>query len=207
MNFPQPICLGVTGGIACGKTEAGQILSAKGMNVLDSDALAHELMKKGRPVFNDVTEAFGNGILTADGEIDRKRLGRRVFNDPSARETLNRLVHPAVIAAATEWIQQSRSAGEECAVLVPLLFETGWTDGWSSVVCIAADEETVFRRLEKRGLNRDEAKQRIAAQMPLEEKAARSDFIIENNGSLDEFRQRINRLMKTLRCRTRTGNE
>lgn len=201
MNFPQPICLGVTGGIACGKTEAGHCLSAQGFRVLDSDFLAHELMKRGRTVFQKVIGEFGRGILAGDGGIDREVLGRLVFNDPAARERLNRLVHPAVIEAGSEWVQDCRSAGADCAVLVPLLFEAGWTTGWDAVLCITANEQIVFQRLEKRGLNRDEACRRIAAQLPQQEKAARSDFYIENNGTRDELERRIRCLLETIRQR------
>jgi dephospho-CoA kinase len=206
MNFPKPICLGVTGGIACGKTEAGHCLSAQGLRVLDSDFLAHELMKKDRPVFRNVVKEFGRGILADDGGIDRSALGARVFNDPAARETLNRLVHPAVIDAGSKWIRDCRAAGADCAVLVPLLFEAGWTADWDAVLCITADEETVLQRLENRGLSRDEARRRMAAQLPQQEKAARSDFSIENNGMRDELEQRISCLLETIRQR-RTKHE
>jgi dephospho-CoA kinase len=199
MNFSQPICLGVTGGIACGKTEVGQILSAKGLKVLDSDFLAHELMKKGNPVFQDVVKTFGSEILTVSGGIDRNRLGQRVFNDSVAREKLNRLVHPAVIDSAAKWIKKCQSANMDCAVLVPLLFEAGWTGDWSAVVCITADQEIVYQRLEARGLDRNAANRRIAAQMPLKEKTIRSDFVIENNGTLEELKQQVDSLIETLR--------
>lgn len=203
MNSPQPIILGITGGIACGKTETGRILSSEGFKVLDSDFLAHELMKPGRPVYGQVVDRFGTDILADGGEIDRIRLGAKVFADPAARQDLNRLVHPAVIREGNEWIAECREGGEDAAVLVPLLFEAGWADGWDAVVCVTAPEEQVFQRLEKRGLPQQEARRRIAAQLPQAEKAARADFIIENDGTLDALRLRITELIEKIRCEKR----
>jgi len=105
MNSPQALILGITGGIACGKTETGRILSAEGFKVLDSDFLAHELMGKGRSVYAAVVKHFGDAILAEDGEIDRAKLGKKVFADPQVREALNRLVHPAVDQAWRQWLQ------------------------------------------------------------------------------------------------------
>jgi len=195
MTSQQSIILGITGGIACGKTEAGRILSAGGFKVLDSDLLAHELMAKGQPVYQKVIEHFGADILAEDGEVDRAKLGEKVFSDPQAREALNRLVHPAVITAAQEWIAECRAARQDAAVLVPLLFEAGWTQDWDAVICVTASEEQVLQRLEKRGLSAGEARKRIAVQMPAAEKEARADFSIENNESLEALRSGIlNRL-------------
>jgi dephospho-CoA kinase len=199
MNSSRSIILGITGGIACGKTETGRILSSEGFKVLDSDFLAHELMGKGRPVCGKVIDCFGDSILAASGEIDRAKLGEKVFSDPQARETLNRLVHPAVIQAANEWIDECREAKEDAAVLVPLLFEAGWTEGWDAVICVTAPEEQVFQRLEKRGVSKNEADKRIAVQMPQPEKAARADFIIENGGTPDALRSRTIDLVEKIR--------
>ena len=199
MNSSRSIILGITGGIACGKTETGRILSSEGFKVLDSDFLAHELMGKGRPVYGKVIDCFGGSILDESGEIDRAKLGAKVFSDPQARETLNRLVHPAVIQAAADWIRECRAAQEDAAVLVPLLFEAGWTEGWDAVICVTAPEEQVFRRLEKRGISNSEAGKRIAAQMPQPEKAARADFIIENGGTPDALRSRTIDLVEKIR--------
>lgn len=207
MNSPQAVILGITGGIACGKTETGRILSAEGFKVLDSDFLAHELMAKGRSVYAAVVKYFGDEILAEDGEIDRARLGKIVFADPQAREALNRLVHPAVIKAAKEWIEECREAQEDAAVLVPLLFEAGWTEGWDAVICVTAPEEQIFQRLEKRGMSNEEARNRIAAQMPQPEKAARADFIIENGGTPDALRSRIAGLVEEIRCEKRKSYE
>ncbi len=203
MNSSHPILLAVTGGIACGKSEAGRLLASGNVQVLDTDSLAHELMRKGRPVHQRVVETFGDEILAPDGEIDRAALGAQVFADARKRETLNGLVHPAVMEAADEWAAHCRAADEDAAVLVPLLFETGWTTGWDAVVCIAANEETVFQRLEKRGLSREEARRRIAAQMPLKEKTARADFVIENNGTLEELSNALSGILAALRGQQR----
>jgi len=203
MNSPQSIILGITGGIACGKTETGRILSSEGFKVLDSDFLAHELMGKGRSVYAAVVDYFGDEILAADGEIDRVKLGKKVFDDPTAREALNRLVHPAVIAAGQEWIAVCCEAQEDAAVLVPLLFEAGWTKGWDAVICVTAPQDQVLQRLEKRGMLKETARKRIAAQMPQSEKAARADFVVENGGTPEMLRSRIMSVVEKIRCEKR----
>ena len=207
MNLPHSIVLGITGGIACGKTETGRILSSEGFKVLDSDFLAHELMGKGRSVYVAVVNRFGNTILAEDGEIDRAKLGKTVFADQTAREALNQLVHPVVIAAANEWIERCREAQEDAAVLVPLLFEAGWTDGWDAVICVTAPEEQIFQRLEKRGLSGDAARSRIAAQMPQAEKAGAADFVVKNDGTLEILRSRIKDLIEVIRVEQRKNYE
>jgi dephospho-CoA kinase len=198
MRSHSSIILGITGGIACGKTETGRILAEAGFDVLDTDSLAHDVMKAGTSTFKQVVKQFGKSILNPDGEMDRTQLGRLVFADSSAREALNRLVHPAVIKAAEQWKAERK---RESAILVPLLFEAGWTEGWDAVVCVSADEDVVFQRLEKRGLNREEARQRIAAQMPRAEKETKSDFIIRNNKTLDALRKETLNVLERIRSR------
>jgi len=201
MTSHQSIILALTGGIACGKSEAGRILAKEGFSVLDTDILAHEVMTAGSPVFEKVLERFGTSIVGTDGEIDRAELGKIVFGDPPAREAINRLVHPAVIEAAEKW---EKSRVGDAAVLIPLLFEAGWTTGWDAIICISADEQCVFQRLEKRGLSEEDARKRIAAQMPLREKEKRSDFILKNNETLDALRNETLAVLDAIRSR---GND
>jgi dephospho-CoA kinase len=201
MTSHQPIILALTGGIACGKSETGRILVEEGFAVLDADTLAHDVMAAGTTVFQRVAERFGDGVVGENGELDREVLGRIVFSDPAALSDLNALVHPAVIEEAEKWKARQRG---DCAVLIPLLFETGWTEGWSAIVCVSADEETVFQRLEKRGLSREAARKRIAAQMPLSEKKKRADFIIRNNDTLDELREKTKAVLTAIRSRGKT---
>ncbi len=201
MTFQKPIIFALTGGIACGKSEAGRILSAEGVSVLDTDQLAHELMRAGHEVYEQIVERFGRSVVGADGEINRAVLGSIVFADAKAREMLNGLVHPAVIAAAEQW--KSVQSGD-AVVLVPLLFEANWTEKWNAIVCVSADEAVVFQRLKQRGLTLEESRQRIAAQMPLSQKEKKSNFVIKNNQTLDEFRSQIVRVLETIRIRENT---
>lgn len=187
-NKRNRVVLGVTGGIACGKSEVGRILGEMGFAVCDADRVAHDLMKKGTPVFSQVVDRFGTHILSDDGEISRSILGETVFEDPAQRETLNRLVHPAVRESLERWILRKRNAGENTAILVPLLFESGMQDlDWDAVVCVSSCEEDIFQRLEKRGLTREEAEKRIHSQMPLAEKEKLADHVVPNSGTLGEL--------------------
>ena len=192
MSVSSSIVLGITGGIACGKSEAGRALSAEGFKVLDCDFLAHELMNSGRPVYSQIVHFFGKDILADDGEIDRKKLGARVFENEEERATLNRLVHPAVITAVDEWIAECRAAKENAAVLVPLLFEAEWTAGWDAIICISSLADLMIARLmQSRGFTEEEARRRIAAQMPVAEKAARADYAVLNESTLESLHRQI----------------
>jgi dephospho-CoA kinase len=201
MTSHQPIILALTGGIACGKSETGRILAQEGFAVLDTDILAHELMVPGTPVFQKVVGRFGQGVVGAGGGLDRTVLGKIVFDDPAALQDLNSLVHPAVIQAAEQW---KTAQTDDAVVLVPLLFETGWVSGWDAIVCVSTDPSIVFQRLEKRGLNDDEVRKRLAAQMPLTEKEKQADFIIRNNETLDALRNETLRVLERVR---RRGND
>ena len=196
MTSHQSIILGLTGGIACGKSETGRILVTEGFSVLDTDCVAHDVMKAGMSVFEQVVEKFGDRVIGVDGELDRSVLGSIVFADPVARDALNRMVHPAVFETVEKW--KAEQSGD-VAVMIPLLFEAGWVQGWDAVVCVSANEKTVFQRLEKRGLTPEEARLRIAAQMPLRDKEEKSDFIIRNNESLDELRLEIRAVLERIR--------
>lgn len=179
---------GITGGIACGKSEVGRILEGMGFAVCDADVVAHGLMRKGTRVFDQVVAHFGAGIVSESGEISRPALGKAVFGNPAQREALNRLVHPAVRKELAEWIGDRRRLGEHAAVMIPLLFESGMQDlGFDAVLCVSSHEALVMERLERRGLAHAEAGQRIQSQMPLAEKEQRADLVIWNDGTLDDL--------------------
>ena len=182
--------LGITGGIACGKSEAGRILKKMGFSVCDADRVAHDLMQKGTPVYQRVVEYFGKRILAEEGEILRSALGEIIFKNPSEREALNRMVHPAVRDYLECWITEKRRQKIKAAVQVPLLFESGMDElDWDAILCISSSEEWVFQRLEKRGVTGLDAEQRMRSQMPLAEKEQRADYVIPNEGTLEDLEQ------------------
>ena len=196
MKSHTSIHVAITGGIACGKSEIGRILTDAGCSVLDTDFLAHELMRANSPLFARLIQQFGIEIVGSDGEIDRGVLGKIVFDDSEALAQLNQCMHPAVMKAASEWLAVQTC---DAIVLIPLLFEINWTQGWDAIVCVAADEPTIYRRMATRGLNRLEAKKRLDSQWPLAEKIKKSDFKIENNGSLDSLRTETLCLLQRIR--------
>lgn len=191
--------ISVTGGIACGKSEVGRILGNMGFIVCDADRIAHGLMRKGTSVFQEVVDHFGTRILTGAGEIARPILGNIVFENPVQREALNRLVHPAVRDALSDWISQMRSNGKNAAVQVPLLFESGMDSlDWDAVVCVSNSEERVFKWLEKRGLDRAGAERRLRSQMPLAEKEKRAGWVVPNLGTLKELEMEVRQAVKQI---------
>jgi dephospho-CoA kinase len=183
----------VTGGIACGKSLVGNCLAEMQVPVCDTDELAHRLLMPGEAAYAGVVARFGSGIvLPTSGEIDRTILGSLVFNDETARRDLNDLVHPHVWTALDRWFAECEQARASCAVaLVPLLFETGAESrGWAAVVCVTARDELVEERLiAYRGLTPVQARQRVAAQLPNQKKAAQADYVIVNNGGVDCVKQ------------------
>ncbi len=177
------LAIALTGGIACGKSTVGRFLEKLGAALLDSDEVAHGLLKRG-PVRDQVVERFGQGIVGPDGSIDRAKLGQIVFADDAARRALNALTHPAVMAEARRWVNATVEKGRDAVVAIPLLFEIGATDGWDAIVCVAADDRVVLERMKERGLAEPDARRRMAAQWPVAEKAQKSDFVITNNTDL-----------------------
>ena len=191
--------IAVTGGIACGKSLVGTIFSGEGVPVCDADELAHELMAPGGATYEPVLSAFGKSILDAEGRIDRRVLGRLVFEDAEQRERLNAIVHPAVKAAWEPWIAKQADTSSEAAVLIPLLYEAGFDENWGAVVCVVASRETQLARLARRGQDKDEALLRIESQMPGAAKAARSDYVIVNDTSMDVLREQTLRVLRRIR--------
>jgi dephospho-CoA kinase len=168
----------------------GHILEREGAQVRDADELAHELIRSGGPLFDKIVERFGAGIIGRDGEIDRQILGRRIFADASDRKALEAFIHPEIIRVLREWIDGETGRGKNAVAILPLLFEVGWVDLWDAVVCVASSEEVVIERLKQRGLSELEARARLSAQMPLEEKAMKASHVIRNNGTLDSLEKR-----------------
>lgn len=198
--------VGLTGGIACGKSTVARMLEAKGAVLIDFDELAHGVIEPGGPVWQGIVRHFGEGILRSDGRIDRGKLGDIVFADPRQREILNGLVHPAVFA---EWQKRlariEKEQGDAIVISdIPLLIEAGLKRFVDLVLLVWLSPEEQLRRLMARnGFCREEALQRIASQMPLAEKIPHADLIIENDGSVEETGRQVDQLWAALLARRR----
>jgi dephospho-CoA kinase len=184
--------IGLTGNIATGKSAVSGMLERLGALAIDADALVHELMEKGTPVWQAVVQEFGQGILGHERNIDRKKLGSIVFTDEAALHRLEAIVHPAVIARTEELIESS----QEPVVVVEAikLIEAGMDKTCDALwVTTCSKEQQLARLVEQRGLTEEEARQRIEAQPPQEAKLALADVVIDNSGGLDETWQQVKR--------------
>jgi dephospho-CoA kinase len=186
--------VGLTGGIACGKSEVGRILEGLGAAVRDADDISHALMEPGRPLYAAVVKRFGQGIVGVGGAIDRRILGAGVFADPAERKALEAIVHPEVIRVLRDWVRTITGAGRVAVGIVPLLFEVGAEGLWDTTVCVISPESAVMERLLGRGLTAADARARLASQMPPAEKAARATYVIENNGTRPALEKRVRKL-------------
>jgi dephospho-CoA kinase len=174
----------LTGNIAAGKSAVAELFRRWGATVIDADEIVREVQGPGGPVMREIAERFGKSVVRADGSLDRPALRRRVMVDPEALAALNRIVHPAVYGRRAELMAAAESRGDRLVVSdIPLLFEAADPGGFDVVVLVDAPEEVRLARLiEHRGLDVDEARRMIAAQMPSRDKRARSDYVIENDG-------------------------
>lgn len=176
------MAVALTGGIACGKSEVAGILRAGGVPVIDSDALAHELLVPGHRIYEQVQVAFGGEAASAEGGIDRKKLAALVFGDAGARAKLNAIMHPEIYRRIFAWLAEQSAS--HAVAMIPLLFETEAAEKFDRVLVVAADEAHAVRRMKARGWSEDEARARMAAQWPVAEKVRRADAVIYNNDDL-----------------------
>lgn len=198
--------MGLTGGIASGKSTVARMLVELGAVHIDFDVLAHEVEAPGRPVWRELVAAFGRAILNADGTINRAVLGGLVFQDRARREVLNAIVHPAVFAAWRRRLAEIEREAPHAITLadVPLLFEVGAETMMDLVLLVYVPPEEQLRRLMARnGYTRTEAEARLASQMPIDAKLARADIVIDNRGDREETRRRAAAVWEELRQRER----
>lgn len=195
--------IGLTGGIGSGKSFVACVLKEAGAVVIDADQLAREVVRPGTPGFRDVVAAFGRDILTAEGHLDRRRLGSVVFGDARRRECLEKLLHPRILARVREEAGAAAARGERVVVLdAPLLFETGWHVWMDEIWVVVVSESTQLCRLCARdGIGEAEARQRISLQWPLARKAEQADVCIDNNGERAVTRQRVLALWQEVQAR------
>jgi len=208
--------IGLTGGIACGKSLVAQCFHALGAHVIDADELAHRLLGPGQPGYRAVLEAFGPSILDGglDGEagtpINRRRLGTLVFTDAAQRRRLEAILHPLIFAEADRQRAALEAAhpGDLIIFVVPLLFETGADRRVDRTIAVVADDTTQASRLMARdGLTREDALLRIRAQWPVAEKQRRADETIDGSRSPDDVRRQVATLYKKLKDREAAGRK
>ncbi len=180
--------IGMTGGIASGKSTVSRTLADLGAVIIDGDKTAHSLMEPDQPTWGDIVENFGQDILNPDRTIDRAKLGAIVFDDPLQMSLLNRITRPRIMARLNEILQQLRIAQPDVVVMdIPLLFEGKLDKLCDQVWVVWVDRETQIKRLmERNGFTREEALKRINSQMSLDEKARLADLVIDNRGDVEE---------------------
>ena len=189
---PDVLRIGLTGGIGSGKSTVSRLLAGHGAVIVDADVIAREVVEPGTPGLAAVVEAFGPGMLSAEGSLDRPALAAVVFGDPAARRRLDAIVHPLVRARATE---VAAAAPPDAVVVhdVPLLVETGQAATYDLVVVVQADPDTRVARLVQRGLTGEDARARMAAQATDEQRRAVADVVLDNSGTPDELAAQVER--------------
>ncbi|MDI6689673.1 MAG: dephospho-CoA kinase [Actinomycetota bacterium] len=194
--------IGVTGGIATGKSTVAKLLASRGAKVIDADQISREVMAPKSEVWEKIVTYFGEEILLQDGSIDRKKLAKIVFSDPQELEVLNRLTHPSIIKVIEDRLEElKRTRWDQVIVFdCPLLIETQLLPLVDEVVVVTTKEETQIKRLEEKGLSAEEARARMRAQIPQEERVKFADYIVENDGTLDELREKVDELWEAIKA-------
>ena len=196
------LLVGLTGGIGSGKSTVARMLEQRGAVVFDADVLARAVVEPGTPGHAAVTERFGANVLAPGGELDREALASIVFADPAARRDLEAIVHPEVRRLFAEGSEVYRETDRVVVFSAPLLVETGMHTAFDVLVVVSATTTTQVERLmRERGMSEAAILARIDAQAPLEDKAEVADFLVDNEGTLDELDQQVDRLWSDLSAR------
>jgi dephospho-CoA kinase len=187
------LVIGLTGGIASGKSTISAMFTDLGITVIDADIEARLAVEPGEKAYNDIVSHFGTGILEDDRTINRPKLGEIIFNNEEKRLLLNSIVHPAVRERMAQKRAKAEEANEKAVVLdIPLLFESKLTGLVEKIIVVYVDEQTQLKRLMKRnGFSEEEASSRIKSQMPLKDKVSLADAVIDNSGSIEQSRQQL----------------
>ena len=191
--------IGLTGGIGSGKSTVSKFLAELGAVIIDADKVGHEVLENDSEAWQQVVDAFGRHIVTPDGEIDRKKLGRIVFKSPEALSRLNWIMHPRIYDAVKTQLEQHQKQGANVVVVeAPLLIEAGWTSLVDEVWVTIAPRATVLKRLEQMGLSRAESLARIRSQLPAKERVKQANVVINTDCSLDELKVKVSKLWQRL---------
>ncbi len=192
--------IGLTGGIGSGKSTVAEFLAELGAVVIDADKVGHEAFEPDTELWQEVVDTFGRGVLTSNGDIDRKKLSDIVFGSSDHLARLNRIMHPRMYDIVKAQIEECRRRGVDVVVLeAPLLLEAGWTSLVDEVWVAAASESAVLRRLQgKVGMSRQQSLARIRSQLPSEERTKQADVVIDTDCSLDEVRAEVKGLWQKL---------
>jgi dephospho-CoA kinase len=196
------LIVGLTGGVASGKTAVSEVLREEGAYIIDADQIARELVQPHQPAWNKLVRTFGKEILQEDGSIDRKKLADRVFVDPSQRKLLNQILHPLITEEIDRRTREIGQKNPEAIVVIdaPLLIEVGYHRRVDRLMVVTSTQAEQVERLKARdGINYEEALRILSSQMPVEEKVKLADFVIRNEGSLAEVRERAKEVFRELK--------
>jgi len=180
-----------------GKSTAADLLRKRGMSVIDSDVIARQVVDSGQPALAEVQQLFGGDIVGADGRLRRDELARRVFTDAEARRKLEGILHPRIRAVWQAQIESWRAEGRPAAAaVIPLLFETDGARHFDATICVACSANTQRQRLRARGLTDEQIDQRIAAQLPADQKMTLADYVVWTEGGLDVHEAQLQRIFR-----------
>lgn len=189
--------IGLTGSIASGKSTVSEMLKNSGYPIIDADLVARLVVEPGSGTLTQIAQAFGSDVIQEDGTMDRAKVGEIIFNDPASRKILNDIIHPAIRQEMLQQRQEFLAEGFKTIIMdIPLLFESRLQHLVDKILVVSVTEENQFNRLmERNGFTEKEARARIGSQLPMSVKEDGADAVIYNNGTLDETRWQLNRIL------------
>lgn len=194
------LVVGLTGGIASGKSTVSRLFEELGVPVICADELAHEAVKPGSPALDEIRRSFGAETIDAEGRLDRAAMARLVFHDPSLRKKLESIIHPRVFEGKNRLLDEFERQGHSVAVVdVPLLYESGWDREFDLVIVVHVPRQVQEQRVVERDkMLPEDARARLDAQMPIDEKRDRADHVIDNSGSMESTSEQVVTILRTL---------